>query len=121
MERQILTEASFIKPRGQKAVHSVQKWLRQHTEHIRGSSFAAMEHGWTHWESKGKPEEPFNPLGLIVSCPKHKAEPQPNVTRIPRVLRRTCHDGTHQIIMYDSGVGSSDSYVEKFTGGLLGT
>ncbi|OHF00026.1 peptidoglycan binding domain-containing protein [Colletotrichum orchidophilum] len=48
------------------------------------------------------------------------AEPQSNVTRISRVLRRTCQDGTHQIIMYHPGVGSSDSAVDKFTGGLFG-
>ncbi|KAI3555236.1 peptidoglycan binding domain-containing protein [Colletotrichum abscissum] len=48
------------------------------------------------------------------------AEPQSNVTRISRILRRTCQDGTHQIIMYHPGVGSSDSVVDKFTGGLFG-
>ncbi|GJD04725.1 peptidoglycan binding domain-containing protein [Colletotrichum higginsianum] len=48
------------------------------------------------------------------------SEPQSNVTRISRVLRRTCQDGTHQIIMYHAGVGSSESKVDKLTGGLFG-
>ncbi|KAL0940282.1 peptidoglycan binding domain-containing protein [Colletotrichum truncatum] len=66
---------------------------------------------------------------LIICCDgtwmdslgKKGAEPQSNVTRISRVLRRTCQDGTHQIIMYDPGVGSSDSVVDKLTGGLFGS
>ncbi|KZL76893.1 peptidoglycan binding domain-containing protein [Colletotrichum tofieldiae] len=48
------------------------------------------------------------------------AEPQSNVARISRVFRRTCQDGTHQIIMYHAGVGSSESIVDKFTGGMFG-
>ncbi|KAF6810874.1 peptidoglycan binding domain-containing protein [Colletotrichum sojae] len=66
---------------------------------------------------------------LIICCDgtwmdslgKKGGEPQSNVARISRVLRRTCHDGTHQIIMYDAGVGSSDSKVDQLTGGMLGT
>ncbi|KAK0710595.1 hypothetical protein B0H67DRAFT_601594 [Lasiosphaeris hirsuta] len=48
------------------------------------------------------------------------ADPPSNVTRIARVLRRTCLDGKPQIIFYDSGVGSSSSAVDKLLGGAFG-
>ncbi|KAB5511673.1 hypothetical protein GE09DRAFT_640670 [Coniochaeta sp. 2T2.1] len=51
---------------------------------------------------------------------KKGAEPPSNVTRISRVLRRTCSDGTPQIISYFPGVGTGSSSIDKFTGGAFG-
>lgn len=36
-----------------------------------------------------------------------------------RVLRRTCSDGTPQIISYFAGVGTANA-VDRFTGGTFG-
>jgi len=41
------------------------------------------------------------------------------VTRISRVFRRTCTDGTPQIINYFAGVGTSNA-LDQFTGGAFG-
>ncbi|KAK3374642.1 hypothetical protein B0H63DRAFT_437430 [Podospora didyma] len=46
-------------------------------------------------------------------------EPPSNVTRISRVLCRTCADGTHQIINYFPGVGTANA-LDQFTGGAFG-
>ncbi|EHA51628.1 hypothetical protein MGG_07522 [Pyricularia oryzae 70-15] len=48
------------------------------------------------------------------------AEPQSNVTRLARVVRRTCYDGTHQIVWYDAGVGTGMLKADQLTGGGLG-
>lgn len=42
------------------------------------------------------------------------------MTRISRILRRTCTDGTPQIISYFPGVGSGN-VIDRFTGGIFGT
>lgn len=47
-------------------------------------------------------------------------EPPSNVTRIARVLRRTCSDGTPQIINYFAGVGTGTSALDHITGGAFG-
>jgi len=41
------------------------------------------------------------------------------VTRITRLFRRTCSDGTHQVINYFPGVGTSNAF-DQFTGGAFG-
>lgn len=41
------------------------------------------------------------------------------MTRISRVFRRTCNDGTHQVINYFPGVGTAGS-LDRFTGGAFG-
>ncbi|KAL2155705.1 hypothetical protein VTH82DRAFT_447 [Thermothelomyces myriococcoides] len=46
-------------------------------------------------------------------------EPPSNVTRISRAFRRTCSDGTHQVISYFAGVGT-DNILDRFTGGAFG-
>ena len=48
-----------------------------------------------------------------------RADPPSNVTRISRVLRRTCSDGSPQIITYFPGVGSGN-IIDHFTGGIFG-
>jgi uncharacterized protein (DUF2235 family) len=48
-----------------------------------------------------------------------RSEPPSNVTRISRVLCRTCCDGTHQVINYFAGVGTANS-IDRFTGGAFG-
>jgi len=50
---------------------------------------------------------------------KNRSDPASNVTRISRVLRRTCSDGTPQIISYFPGVGTANA-LDKFTGGAFG-
>ena len=50
----------------------------------------------------------------------HSAGPQSNVTRMARCLKRKCHDGTPQVIVYDPGVGSSASKVDQWFGGAFG-
>ncbi|KAH8891804.1 peptidoglycan binding domain-containing protein [Thozetella sp. PMI_491] len=65
---------------------------------------------------------------LIVCCDgtwlnslgKNGGYPPSNVTRLSRVLKKTCSDGTHQIIMYHPGVGSSGSALDSITGGDFG-
>ncbi|KAI0540875.1 hypothetical protein GGR58DRAFT_520988 [Xylaria digitata] len=53
---------------------------------------------------------------------KHRAKIQipSNVTRISRCFRRTCSDGTFQIIYYQSGVGSRSSILDRLLGGAFG-
>ncbi|KAK3400887.1 hypothetical protein B0T20DRAFT_154466 [Sordaria brevicollis] len=71
--------------------------------------------------SKAKPKR------IIVCCDgtwmdslgKRGEEPPSNVTRISRVLRRTCYDGTHQVIAYVPGVGTSNK-LDSITGGAFG-
>jgi len=46
--------------------------------------------------------------------------PQSNVTRISRAFKRVCKDGKTQVILYDSGVGSSASKVDQIMGGAFG-
>ncbi|KAK3296489.1 uncharacterized protein B0H64DRAFT_461760 [Chaetomium fimeti] len=48
-----------------------------------------------------------------------KGEPPSNVTRISRVFRRTCSDGTHQVINYFPGVGTANP-IDRFMGGAFG-
>ncbi|KAK4227766.1 hypothetical protein QBC38DRAFT_499110 [Podospora fimiseda] len=67
------------------------------------------------------------PKRLIVCCDgtwmdslgKKGREPPSNVTRISRVLCRTCSDGTPQIINYFPGVGTANS-IDQLTGGAFG-
>ncbi|KAK4463879.1 hypothetical protein QBC42DRAFT_304483 [Cladorrhinum samala] len=67
------------------------------------------------------------PKRLIICCDgtwmdslgKKGREPPSNVTRLSRVLCRTCSDGTHQIINYFAGVGTANS-IDQFTGGAFG-
>jgi len=47
-------------------------------------------------------------------------DPASNVTRIARTIRRTCIDGTHQVINYHPGVGSGGTKLDQFTGGAFG-
>ncbi|KAI1421416.1 hypothetical protein F5Y12DRAFT_718464 [Xylaria sp. FL1777] len=44
-----------------------------------------------------------------------------NVTRISRCFRRTCSDGTFQIIYYQSGVGSRSGIIDRLFSGAFGT
>ncbi|KAI0976077.1 hypothetical protein F4678DRAFT_456402 [Xylaria arbuscula] len=44
-----------------------------------------------------------------------------NVTRISRCFKRTCQDGTFQIIYYQSGVGSRSGIIDRLFGGAFGT
>ncbi|ROT35051.1 hypothetical protein SODALDRAFT_301656 [Sodiomyces alkalinus F11] len=70
---------------------------------------------------------PATPKRLIVCCDgtwmdslgEKSGDPQSNVTRISRILRRTCRDGTPQIIVYNAGVGSGN-VLDRFTGGMFG-
>ncbi|KAH8902976.1 peptidoglycan binding domain-containing protein [Coniochaeta sp. PMI_546] len=67
------------------------------------------------------------PKRLVMCCDgtwmdqlgKTGNEPASNVTRLSRVLRRTCSDGTPQIISYFPGVGTANA-LDKFTGGAFG-
>lgn len=43
-----------------------------------------------------------------------------NVTRISRTFKRTCSDGTFQIVYYQSGVGSRSGPIERILGGAFG-
>lgn len=52
-----------------------------------------------------------HPLGSVQS--------PSNVTRISRCFKRTCSDGTLQVISYESGVGTG-SAIDTLTGGLFG-
>ncbi|KAK3994221.1 hypothetical protein QBC44DRAFT_367744 [Cladorrhinum sp. PSN332] len=75
----------------------------------------------------GHPPPKGVPKRLIVCCDgtwmdslgKKGREPPSNVTRISRVLCRTCSDGTHQIINYFAGVGTANS-LDQLTGGAFG-
>jgi uncharacterized protein (DUF2235 family) len=58
-------------------------------------------------------------LALLTTV-NNSGEPPSNVTRIARIMRRTCHDGTHQVIVYHSGVGSNGTTLDHFTGGVFG-
>lgn len=46
--------------------------------------------------------------------------PLTNVTRISRALKRTCEDGTSQVIYYHPGVGTGGLWVNSITGGVFG-
>ncbi|KAH6679930.1 hypothetical protein F5X68DRAFT_138696 [Plectosphaerella plurivora] len=67
------------------------------------------------------------PKRLICCCDgtwmdslgEKSGEPQSNVTRISRVLRRTTSTGMHQIIAYNPGVGSGN-VLDRVTGGMFG-
>lgn len=43
-----------------------------------------------------------------------------NVTRISRCFKRRCHDGTLQVMTYESGVGTGSNAIDTFTGGAFG-
>lgn len=43
-----------------------------------------------------------------------------NVTRLSRSLRRSCTDGTLQVIDYHSGIGLSGSFADVLSGGAFG-
>ncbi|KAH6839560.1 hypothetical protein B0I37DRAFT_439302 [Chaetomium sp. MPI-CAGE-AT-0009] len=69
---------------------------------------------------------PGMPKRLVLCCDGtwmdslgSKGEPPSNVTRISRVFRRTCSDGTHQVINYFAGVGTANP-VDRFMGGAFG-
>ncbi|KAK0736426.1 hypothetical protein B0T21DRAFT_411608 [Apiosordaria backusii] len=73
------------------------------------------------------PHRRGTPKRLIVCCDgtwmnslgKKGHEPPSNVTRISRVLCRTCSDGRPQIINYFAGVGTANG-LDQFTGGAFG-
>lgn len=46
--------------------------------------------------------------------------PPSNVTRLSRALRRTCGDGTPQVIYYHPGVGTGGLWLNSITGGAFG-
>lgn len=69
----------------------------------------------------------YKPKLIIVCCDGTwvdslgpKKEPQSNVTRISRVLRRVCSDGTSQVIMYHPGIGTSYSKIVQVLSGAFG-
>ncbi|TVY44637.1 Uncharacterized protein LOCC1_G003982 [Lachnellula occidentalis] len=62
----------------------------------------------------------FNKPTWIPYRPTGTLQVPSNVTRIARALRRTGRDGIPQIIYYHSGVGTSSSFVDTLTGGMLG-
>lgn len=47
-------------------------------------------------------------------------KPLSNVTRISRALRRTCEDGTSQVVYYHPGVGTGGLWLNSITGGAFG-
>lgn len=55
----------------------------------------------------------------LVDLTDKRSEPPSNVTRISRVFRRTCSDGTHQVINYFPGVGTANP-IDRFMGGAFG-
>ncbi|KAK3935161.1 hypothetical protein QBC46DRAFT_398102 [Diplogelasinospora grovesii] len=73
------------------------------------------------------PSTPGAPKRIIVCCDgtwmdslgKRGSDPPSNVTRMSRVLCRTCSDGSAQIINYFPGVGTADK-LDQFTGGAFG-
>ncbi|KAL1837313.1 hypothetical protein VTJ49DRAFT_4035 [Mycothermus thermophilus] len=73
------------------------------------------------------PTTPVRPRKRIIVCCDgtwmdslgEKSEPPSNVTRISRVLSRTCSDGTPQVITYFAGVGTANA-IDRFTGGAFG-
>ncbi|TAQ87874.1 hypothetical protein B7494_g3808 [Chlorociboria aeruginascens] len=66
-------------------------------------------------------DDGFSKPTLIPYVPTGTLQVPSNVTRISRSLRRTGLDGKHQIVYYHSGVGTSSSWIDVLTGGLLGT
>ncbi|KAI0143573.1 hypothetical protein GGR57DRAFT_508048 [Xylariaceae sp. FL1272] len=61
--------------------------------------------------------------GYLKASKKHnvpKLQTPSNVTRISRCFRRTCTDGTSQIIYYQSGVGSRAGSLNRILGGAFG-
>lgn len=74
--------------------------------------------------SHGRQERPKK---LIICCDgtwenslDDNGTPLSNVTRISRSLRRTCEDGTSQIIYYHPGVGTGGLWLNSITGGAFG-
>lgn len=67
-----------------------------------------------------KSDDGFKKPTLIPYVPTGTLQIPSNVTRIARALRRIGLDSTPQIIFYHSGVGTSSSFVDTVTGGLLG-
>ncbi|RDL40581.1 uncharacterized protein BP5553_00560 [Venustampulla echinocandica] len=65
-------------------------------------------------------DDGFHKPTLIPYVPTGRLQVPSNVTRIVRALSRTGQDGTHQIIYYHSGVGTSSAVLDVFTGGALG-
>lgn len=63
----------------------------------------------------------FTKPTLIPYQPTGSLQVPSNVTRISRALSKVGLDGKPQIIYYHSGVGSTGSFVDTITGGLLGT
>jgi uncharacterized protein (DUF2235 family) len=62
----------------------------------------------------------MSPAYLCLGQQLCSFDPPSNVTRISRVIRPNCQDGTHQIIMYHPGVGSADNAFDQFSGGAFG-
>ncbi|KAL2195356.1 hypothetical protein P885DRAFT_40296 [Corynascus similis CBS 632.67] len=70
---------------------------------------------------------PGQPKRLILCCDgtwmdslgAKGNEPPSNVTRISRAFRRTCSDGTHQVINYFPGVGTANAF-DRIAGGAFG-
>ncbi|KAI1267389.1 hypothetical protein F5Y18DRAFT_416040 [Xylariaceae sp. FL1019] len=61
--------------------------------------------------------------GFLKASTKHNApklQTPSNVTRISRCFRRTCKDGTSQVIYYQSGVGSRSGSLNRILGGAFG-
>ena len=52
--------------------------------------------------------------------PKGSIQIPSNVTRISRCFKRTCSDGSLQIISYESGVGTGAGAMDTITGGIFG-
>ncbi|TVY38665.1 hypothetical protein LSUB1_G003726 [Lachnellula subtilissima] len=62
----------------------------------------------------------FKKPTLIPYKPTGSLQVPSNVTRIARALKRTGRDEIPQIIYYHSGVGTSSSFIDTLTGGMLG-
>ncbi|KAK0654768.1 hypothetical protein B0T16DRAFT_450532 [Cercophora newfieldiana] len=58
--------------------------------------------------------------GTWMSSIGDNSGPQSNVTRLSRAFKRSCDDGSTQVILYDSGVGSSASIIDQVMGGAFG-
>ena len=89
---------------------------------------SALRPPLTHMATPGS-HAPAIPKRIIICCDgtwmdslgkKGVDEPPSNVTRIARVFRRTCSDGTPQIINYVAGVGTGASSIDHLTGGAFG-
>lgn len=67
------------------------------------------------------------PKKIIVCCDgtwenslDTDSTPLSNVTKISRSLRRTCEDGTSQVVYYHPGVGTGGLLLNTITGGAFG-